>query len=810
MTEEMKREFLHLRREIIGAAFSGLNHMQSQAVLATEGPLLLLAGAGSGKTTVLINRIGNLVRFGRGSDTEEIPRGVGQTDLAFLRLYWENRDNPALQAAGAERAYGLAALDPVRPWEILAITFTNKAADELKHRLEAQLGAGAKDIWAMTFHAACVRILRRFIDRLGFDAGFTIYDTADSQSLIKRIVADLNLDDKSFTPRSVLGEIGRAKDALIEPRAYLETAEKEGDYRKRQIGAVYVEYAKRLRNADALDFDDLLFWTVKLLQNHGEVREHYRRQFRYVLIDEYQDTNNLQYLFASLLAGGRNNICVVGDDDQSIYKFRGATIQNILNFEQQYPGARTIRLEQNYRSSGHILAAANAVIRNNLGRKGKKLWTDSADGEKLIHHTAQDHDGEANYVARCILDHFGQGGQWGDHAVLYRMSALANQLEFAFKRNGIPYRVVGGTRFFDRAEIKDVLAYLSVVANPADDLRLLRVINVPARGIGQTSVERLREAALQSGQSVFDAIQGVEEIADLKRSAVKLKQFGAMLMDLREQAGTMALDAFYEYLLGATGYLAMLREKPEENAARIEHIQELKSNIVRYMEQNPEGSLKGFLDEIALYTDLDSLGEDSAGVTLMTMHSAKGLEFDQVYLVGLEEGIFPGSRAYDQEELEEERRLCYVAITRAKKRLHLVSANRRMLFGRTTANAPSRFLEEIPEETMDRTGERRGFADRAFDDEMDQSQHRPRRFSDPPMVEGWKKPKRAAATPPGGDEQILKAFQIGDMVEHKAFGQGLIVQVQPVGNDALIEVAFETVGTKRLMLKAAARHMRKV
>jgi len=812
MIDKTQQTFLELRRSIIEAEFQNLNPLQGQAVLATEGPLLLLAGAGSGKTTVLINRIVNLLLYGSGSDSNQVPWEISETDLAFLRLYRDNLDNPALKQAGEARARSLCAQDPVRPWEILAITFTNKAANELKTRLENRLGSeDAQDIWAMTFHAACVRILRRFGDRLGYGAGFTIYDMADAQSLIKRILADLDLDDKTYPPRRVLGEISKAKDAQMDARAFEAAMDKEGDHRRRKIALAYIEYEKRLRAADAVDFDDLLFLTVRLLQEHEEVRTHYQRQFRYVLIDEYQDTNNLQYLFASILAGGYGNICVVGDDDQSIYKFRGATIQNILNFEQQYPGARTIRLEQNYRSSGHILEAANAVIAHNQGRKGKTLWTESGKGDKLTHYIARDQMDEANYVAQCILDHFGRGGNWDDNAVLYRMSALARELEVAFKRNGIPYKVVGGMSFFDYAEIRDILAYLATIANPGDDLRLLRIINTPARGIGQTTIERLREVSMVAGTSIYETLQNVGSIEELARPAAKLKLFRNLMDDLREKEQAMSLDAFYDYLLEATGYLQALREKPEENAARIEHIQELKSNIVNYIQQNPEGDLKGFLDEIALYTDLDSSDEEAQnGVVLMTMHSAKGLEFDQVYVVGIEEGIFPGHRTIgDQEEMEEERRLCYVAITRAKRKLHLISAAQRMLFGRTTANMASRFLEEIPTDYVEQTGQTRPV--RSYDFEAEQPWgYRADRIAESRDGGASAKKSRQTSMPSSFNRVNALAFQKGDVVKHKAFGQGLITNLTPMGGDALLEIAFDGVGTKRLMLKAAAQHMEKV
>ena len=803
----MNAEYLNLRRDIIESEFTHLNPMQRQAVLTTEGPLLLLAGAGSGKTTVLINRIANLILFGQGADAaDDFLPAIDDAELAFLRLYRDNLHNAALREAGAERARQLCAIEPVKPWQILAITFTNKAADELKTRLEKRLGDAAQDIWAMTFHAACVRILRRFIDRLGYRRSFTIYDSADSQSLVKRILKDLDLDEKSHPPRHVLSDISRAKDKLLDAASYLNAA--TGDFRREKTGEIYLEYEKRLREADALDFDDLLLLTVRLLQEHDEVREHYQRQFHYVLIDEYQDTNHLQYLFSNLLAAGHGNICVVGDDDQSIYKFRGATIQNILDFEKQHPGARTIRLEQNYRSTANILAAASAVIRNNEERKGKELWTKQELGEKLTHYIARNQDDEANYVAQTILADYGSGGKWGNHAVLYRMNALSNQLEYAFQRGGIPYRVVGGIRFFDRAEVKDITAYLAITANPADDLRTARILNVPPRGIGPTSAERLQQHALERGLSLHDTIQISRDIPDLQRAAVRLAQFANLLHDLRRVSESMPLDQFYDFLLDATGYLRMLEEKPLENEARIANVWELKNTIVRYQEQNPDGTLAGFLDEIALYTGTDDLDRDADAVSLMTIHSAKGLEFPNVYLVGMEDGIFPGSRSIgDVAEMEEERRLCYVAITRAEKKLHLISANQRMVFGRTQPALPSRFLEEIPAKHIEQIGQTMQNFDLDSDPNFSYNSYKSPPSSPlssparPPYSASRKSAKRATVP--------LPDFHVGDCVMHLAFGKGEIHSLQKAGNDALIEIEFEENGTKRLMLRTAATNMTK-
>ena len=559
---DFETRFLRARRELIRADFHTLNDRQQEAVLATEGPLLILAGAGSGKTTVLIHRIANLLQYGCASDSEELPP---QVDEAMLRELEQN---------GPE-ARRLAALHPVEPWRILAITFTNKAAGELKDRLERMLGEEARDIWALTFHSACVRILRRDAEKLGFSDSFTIYDTADSQALVKRILKDMNLDDKTYPPRTVLGEISRAKDQQLSPEAYQRQAAASSDFRLAKIGQIYAEYMRRMFAANAMDFDDLIYFTVKLLQEHEDARDYWQRRFRYVLIDEYQDTNHLQYLLASTLAGYWGNICVVGDDDQSIYKFRGATIENILSFEEQYPGCRTIRLEQNYRSTSHILDAANAVIRNNLGRKGKELWTDQGSGNKIQQYTADNENEEAQYVASHVLAAFSQGVNWRENAVLYRMNAQSSQLEFAFKRNGIPYRIVGGTRFFDHAEIKDMLAYLNVIASPSDDLRLSRIINVPPRGIGERSVEAARQLAAENRTSLFEIIREADQYPELSRPAIKMRQFAMLIRDLRAFAENNTPDALYDEVLEKTGYLRLLEESDDsKDETRAENVRE--------------------------------------------------------------------------------------------------------------------------------------------------------------------------------------------------------------------------------------------
>ncbi len=819
---DFNQEYCAVRKQIIEREFAHLNPMQRQAVMATEGPLLLLAGAGSGKTTVLIHRVANLLKYGRGSDSSEVPAFAGEEELQFLRDYLAHPEPDQ-----AERAERLCAVEPAVPWSIIAITFTNKAAGELKDRLERMLGPSAMDVWASTFHSACVRILRRDIDRLGFDKSFTIYDSADSQRVIKDIVKDFQYEEKAFQPRTVLNYISNAKDAMVLPDQFAAEWVTRGDWRMERIAKIYREYVKRLRDANALDFDDIILHAVTLLQTCQDVREHYQRKFRYVLIDEYQDTNHLQYLLASLLAGERKNICVVGDDDQSIYRFRGANIENILSFESEYQNARVIRLEQNYRSTQNILDASNAVIRNNDGRKGKTLWTDNGTGDKVQVQTVFNESAEADFVAGSILKAFSEGRDWRDNAVLYRMNAQSNQLEYAFKRNAIPYKIIGGTRFFDRAEVKDMLAYLCVVNNPMDDLRLRRIINVPARGIGARSVDLVQSIAYREGIPMFQVLMQAEQYGELSRSAAKLQDFASLVIELQGKAEAMDLDEFYDALCCDSGYLTMLEAKNDvESRSRAENVKELKSSIVQYLDtQSETASLSGFLDEVALYTDLDDQDGTENSVVMMTMHSAKGLEFPAVYVVGMEENVFPGSRAMGEiEEMEEERRLCYVAMTRAKEHLTMTNARQRMLFGHTTTNPPSRFLAEIPEENRDWAGK--------------QQEQRPERmerrnvdygfsgfsgFSGYAGVSaGAKSGERVSAVPgrsasrrtvergsSAGSSPVRGGLSLkqGDMVRHKAFGRGMVLSIQPMGGDALLEIAFDEVGTKRLMLKSAGAYL---
>ncbi len=794
MTQDYEERFLLARRRYIAGQFSNLNPMQQEATLTTEGPLLLLAGAGSGKTTVLIHRIANLLRYGRGSDStcNEVPDSITQADVEFLESL-----PPSPGAEQQARADALCAVEPAPPWNVIAITFTNKAANELKDRLTAMLGSQAQDVWAMTFHSACCRILRRDIERLGYTRHFTIYDDSESERVIKRIIRDLGLDEKSFPPRSVLNAISREKDALTTPRGLAERAEEAGDIRLRHIARVYRVYQEQLKDNNAVDFDDIILLTIRLLQENEDILRYYQRKFRYVLVDEYQDTNHMQYLLTSLLAGGRENLCVVGDDDQSIYRFRGATISNILNFEKQYRGARVIRLEQNYRSTQSILNAANAVIAHNLGRKGKHLWTANGAGQPVTLYEAQNEGGEASFVADQILAR-SQGRDFRNFAILYRTNAQSNSLEYAFKRNGIPYRVIGGIRFFERAEVRDMLAYLCVINNRADDFRLNRIINNPPRGLGEKSLETARRLASAAQIPLYSVISDPESFAPLQKQAPKFLQFSQTIEGLAQllEEG-VSLPDFYEEVMLRTGYVDMLRKKDtEENQTRLENIRELKSSILAYAQQEESPTLAGFLEQIALYTDIEEYQAGDDTVVMMTMHASKGLEFPHVFLVGFEDGLFPGMKAIgDREEMEEERRLCYVAITRAKQTLTISYARQRTLYGRTSASLPSRFLQELPADEVVRksgasTWHSGGYSARPA--------YTPQRAAvDRPA---------AAAIRPTPSLELNK----GDMVVHTAFGRGMVLSVLKMGGDALLEVAFDEFGTKKLMAKTASAHMKKL
>ncbi len=717
-----------------------LNARQVEAVIHKEGPMLVLAGAGSGKTTVLIARVERLIESG------------------------------------------------VRPWNILTITFTNKAADELKNRLVAKLGTEAADVFASTFHSMCVRILRRDGEKIGIPKSFTIYDADDSLRVVKKCLKAINLDEKQFAPRPIAGAISHAKESLEQPKELAAKAEKTGDFRQKIVARVYAEYQKELHEAGALDFDDLLCETVRLFRESPETLEYYQNRWRYIMVDEYQDTNHVQYMLVALLAQKYKNICVVGDDDQSIYKFRGATIENILSFERQFPGAKVVRLEQNYRSTQNILSAANKVIEHNLERKGKTLWTANGDGSKITVRRCVDEDSEASFVADKVLDGVSVGKKYSDFAVLYRMHAQSNSIEHAFTRAGIPYKIIGGLRFYERKEIKDLLAYMSVITNPADNLRLVRIINEPKRGIGDTTVAAAERLSDATGLSLFEIFEHADEYADLSRRSAVLMHFTETIKSLAEEAESFDAESFFDSLCEKTGYLDMLRAQGAEGEGRIENIGELKTNLMKYEEAAEQPELAGFLEEVALYTDLDRM-EETDSVLMMTLHSAKGLEFPSVFIVGMEEGVFPGMQAiYDMNEMEEERRLAYVGMTRAKRNLYLTAAASRMIFGQTNHNRISRFIEEIPDEYKE-----------FFDETERRRQNVSYHFEEAPSGR-IRTEKTFSAAPQKAQGTV---FGVGDRVRHKVFGGGTVLAASPMAGDTMLEIAFDTKGTKKLMANFA-------
>lgn len=720
--------------------------MQQQAVFCTEGPLLILAGAGSGKTTVLVNRIAYIL----------------QSELC-------------------------------KPWQILAITFTNKAAGELKERICNAVPEGGSDIWAATFHSTCARILRRYGDRIGFTSHFTVYGTDDQKKLVKDILKQLNYDEKMLPVKRVLNEISKAKDEMLTPQEMLKRA--GYDNLKQSVAKVYEIYQSRLKTADAMDFDDMLCKTVELFQKCPDILEFYQNQFKYIMVDEYQDTNKVQYKFVSMLAAKYGNICVVGDDDQSIYKFRGATIENILSFENTFKGAKIIRLEQNYRSTQNILNAANGVISNNTMRKGKTLWTENAVGDKIEVHTSDSERDEAQFIAKTILDGVADGRKFSDFAILYRMNAQSNSIEQALSRSGIPHRVIGGRRFYDREEIRDMVAYLQVINNPHDDVRLGRIINVPKRGIGATTLEKASEIAAGLGESIYSVIKDADVYPQLSRAATKLKSFVALIDGLMEaeQSGDYSLAELYNLILEHTDYEKYLKTEKDNPDVRIENIEELSSNIIKFEEDYAEeASLSNFLEEISLQTDIDNYDAEADSSVMMTLHSAKGLEFPVVFIAGLEEGVFPSiATMMNPDELNEERRLAYVGITRAKEKLYITKAKSRMLMGHTSYNKISRFVNEIPPELLNYTGEKKTFA--STNGFSASSSHisigAGSKFTPNKSFNTFTKPAVKSGT----------VYKKGDCVFHKVFGKGMIMKTEKMGNDTMLEVAFDKAGTKTLM-----------
>ncbi len=733
-----------MNQDNIKSNFSFMNTMQQQAVFTTEGPLLILAGAGSGKTTVLVNRIAYILQSGL-----------------------------------------------CNPWNILAITFTNKAAGELKDRICAAVPEGGADIWAATFHSTCARILRRYGDRIGYSSHFTVYGTDDQKRLIKDISKQLGIDDKRTPAKTVISEISKAKDKMQSPQDMLKQA--EFDSRKVEIAKIYEIYQARLKTSDAMDFDDLLCNAVELFEQCPDILEFYQRQFKYIMVDEYQDTNKVQYKFVSMLAQKHGNICVVGDDDQSIYKFRGATIENILSFENTFKGAKVIRLEQNYRSTSTILDAANGVISNNTIRKGKTLWTENPKGDKIELHTCDSERDEAMFVAKTIMDGVADGRKYSDYAVLYRTNAQSNAIEQALSRSGIPHRIIGGHRFYEREEIRDMVAYLQVVNNPHDDVRLSRIINVPKRGIGARTVQVAAEIAAGLGESIYSVIKEADSYPQLSRAASKLKGFVSLVDGFleAEESGDYTLAELYNLIIEHTNYENYLKLEKENPEVRIENIEELSSNIIKFEEDyGDEADLSNFLEEISLLSDIDNYDSESDSCVMMTLHSAKGLEFPVVFITGMEEGLFPSiASMMNPEEINEERRLAYVGITRAKQKLYLTKTKSRMLFGSTTFNKESRFVTEIPDELLEKTGESRMFQTPAGSAASIGIGSKQKSGYSPAKPSFYQKPAIKSGT----------TYSVGDSVLHKVFGKGMIVSAEKMGNDTLLEIAFEKSGTKKLM-----------
>ena len=752
------------------------NREQQQVIDTIDGPVLVVAGAGTGKTATIVKRIEHIISDGY-----------------------------------------------ARPWQVLAITFTNKAAGELKERLINTVGEEANDIWAHTFHSMCGRILRRFADRLGYTQHFTIYDTDDQKRVMKRVQKSLGIEDKFLNHRAILNEISHAKDSLIDCREY--KASTVNDFRKAKIAQCYEEYQNELKRADAMDFDDMIFNTVQLLKQNEDVLELYQNQFRYVIVDEYQDTSYAQYILTYLLADGYHNICVVCDDDQSIYRFRGATIENIMRFKERYEkeGVKVIQLQlaENYRSMQNILDAANAVIKNNKTRLADKRLRSYAgkEGEKIVLYTADSEMGEAQFIIDEINENVKNGKRYKDHAVLYRMNAQSRNIEIMLAKSGISYKIIGGNRFFDRKEIKDIVSYFAVINNPADNVRLQRIINTPKRGIGDTMFNYILEIAAVNKMTAFEVCEQADEFAKTSRSAGKLKAFTAMIRHFQAclEEGMSPNDLLQE-ILDETKYFDFIDEEDEPAKAedRKNNVQELSSMLIKYQEEDPEFDLTDFLEDVALVSDIDSYNEDDDAVVLMTLHAAKGLEFPIVFIPGLEEGIFPGNQSlYSDEDLEEERRLAYVGITRAREKLYLVNARQRMLYGRTDRNMPSRFLREIPSNiTEDKTVSKvsrtydfgGGYSTNKGYSSGFGSPSKPHKYSKSTPI-GSAHQSSSAAHQFGQVQPKMQAsdvaYSVGDTVRHKAFGTGVILSQTPMGNDTLLEVAFDRAGTKKLMAKFA-------
>lgn len=778
-----------IKRQLFDRYYHTMNEKQREALYCVNGPLLVLAGAGTGKTTVLVNRIAHIIRYGNAyEDCSDVP-GITEQSLAAME---EALSLPPQELCPLLSEY---AVSPCPPWAVLAITFTNKAANEIKERLAALLGEQAEEIWAGTFHSICMRILRRYGDRVGYAPGFTIYDTDDCKKVVAECLKQQNIDEKQLPIKQVLNAVSRAKDQLQTPEDFSALA--GSDFRKSQIATVYELYQKKLQDANALDFDDIIMQTVFLLRSCEEARSYYQGRFRYVMVDEYQDTNHAQFYLTALLGGKFQNLMVVGDDDQSIYKFRGATIENILQFDKTYPAANVIKLEQNYRSTERILAAANSVIRNNFGRRGKELWCRGEQGEPIVVRRLDNQLDEAKYIVDKIMElKIREKRNFSDFAVLYRMNAQSLNLEQIFAKSGLPHRLLGGVRFYERKEVKDILSYLAVIHNPRDDLRLRRIINEPKRKIGEATVTALNNIAAFEGVSMFEAMKHAQSYTAIAKSAGKLNEFVALIEQLQKIEREEPLSVLFRKTIELSGYRDMLVRGGAAEEDRLQNIEELVSNAVEYEQRTENATLESYLEEISLVSDIDNYDKEADAVVLMTIHSAKGLEFPVVFLPGMEEGVFPSSQSsLYPEELEEERRLAYVAITRAKERLYATHVRERLLYGKTQFNPRSRFIDEIPEEYLlqEQPRHREEPIEAAIPQEPAYpSKKRKKTISD----EFFRRSDLSAAV---GKTRSYERFSVGQRVSHLTFGKGTVLSVREVGADLLYEIAFDTIGTKKLM-----------
>lgn len=804
--------YINVRKKLFDKYYSRLNDKQREAVYASDGPLLVLAGAGSGKTTVLVQRIAHLIKYGRCMDEKNIPeKNLFEPYIAMLEKIASEESPDKTQL---ENALNTFAIDKASPYEILSITFTNKAAREMKERLEKSLGDDALNIWAGTFHSVCAKLLRMHIELIGRNRDFTIYDTDDQKKLMTECIKEANVSDKMFPAKLVLSEVSRAKEKLIDWKGYMADV-KQGDIRKTTIAQLYKLYEDKKRSANAVDFDDIITLTVELFKTNPDILEKYRNRFKYILVDEYQDTNKAQFELTRMLCNDDYNIMVVGDDDQSIYKFRGATIENILSFDKNFKNTRVVKLEQNYRSTDMIIGAANEVIKHNAGRKGKTLWTKEAGGDKITVKKCETQNAEAQYIVDKIGEMVKDGKyNFGDFAILYRMNAQSNSLETVFAKSGIPYRILGGTRFYDRKEIKDIVAYLCVMTNANDKVRFKRIINTPKRGIGDATVDEIDRLSVEFETDMLSICKNAERYPSLSRSAAKLVIFSQLIEDLKSSVGLLTLGSVVEKVIEKTGYMEMLKELDKAGGKdRCENVKELVSNAVVYEESNDEPTLSGFLEEVALIADIDNYDADAPAVVMMTIHSSKGLEFPVVFLPGLEENIFPGTQSImSEDELEEERRLAYVAITRAKKRLFILHCNSRMTYGRTEFNRRSRFVDEIPESYCEYEmsyGDRMEDTQREFVNQYssyssygNKNGVRTSRVNSedvpwnkqPSYAKPVSKPSSFSAPKPQGE-----TFSAGQAVSHPIFGDGMVLSAKPMGNDVMYEVAFDKVGTKKIM-----------